>query len=311
MLPHVRVLLDLMLGAHHVFLGRNVLDRPLSELWPLVNVMPDAIAIHSTIVFQRHFSEHAAYIALKSPAQCLSCQSLIPFRLTAGSSALGVQICRTDRYAALRKSTMRSLTTPVHKRLCPLVVTACLPLQQPSFVKVFTLQEQCHVRIPESAAVSMPGLPAAVRPSDKGVDVGSAALAAHYAAVVQANHWDILRIRQWMYHSSHRQLIALSHRLHKAQTLQVPCVCQPCVPSLYMKRAGVAKELVHLALMAIGHRSVLQVRISMPSSRYSFATLQHHKVMHDFGRSLLLSSWHDPLLIAPVLRISTRGMRKE
>lgn len=55
--------------------------------------------------------------------------------------------------------------------------------------------------------------PAAVGPSDKGVNVGAAALAAHDAAIVQANDWDILRVCQRVHYGPSWQLIALSHGL--------------------------------------------------------------------------------------------------
>ena len=55
--------------------------------------------------------------------------------------------------------------------------------------------------------------PAAVGPSDKGVDVGAAALAAHDAAIVQAYDWDILRVCQRVHYGPSWQLIALSHGL--------------------------------------------------------------------------------------------------
>ena len=54
--------------AHHILLGRNVLHRALCELWSLLNVMPDAAAIHSAVVLNGHLCQHPAHIALKSPA---------------------------------------------------------------------------------------------------------------------------------------------------------------------------------------------------------------------------------------------------
>ena len=68
--------------------------------------------------------------------------------------------------------------------------------------------------------------PAAVRPSDKGVDVCPAALAAHNAAVVQADDWHILRVRKRMHHSPKGQLVPLTHGLQPAHMLlRTPSKC--------------------------------------------------------------------------------------
>lgn len=54
--------------AHHVLLGCNVFHGALCELWSLLDVMPDAAAIHSAVILHGHLCQHPAHIALESPA---------------------------------------------------------------------------------------------------------------------------------------------------------------------------------------------------------------------------------------------------
>ena len=78
--------------------------------------------------------------------------------------------------------------------------------------------------------------PAAVGPSDEGVDIRPAALAAHDAAVVQADDRHVLGVGQRMHHCPKGQLVPLPHGLQPAHiplrfpSEDLPYCCQLIIP---------------------------------------------------------------------------------
>lgn len=67
--------------------------------------------------------------------------------------------------------------------------------------------------------------PAAIRPGDKGVNVCAAAAAAHDATRIDADDWQVLRLRHWVHDQSCRQLKPCAHRLQaQEQKFSLPPV---------------------------------------------------------------------------------------